>query len=191
MEALGVIADEESTHGQTAFSAASNNSEDVDDGQVTEKAIGGVIEHGAHRILGTAHDALHAVDSAEIMAAINAIGAASADEDVLGVIGHAYDFVRYNLTYGEDEIEVTPGYEAVDLRRPRITQFAFGLFSNEFDWNFAKSFYIGAPVVDMEEALRDIAEHVGELVRVHCRVCAESGQHSFEAVTVVLPGTAG
>ena len=67
--------------------------------------IGGVVEHGADGIFGAAHDALHAVDGAEIVAAVDALAAAGADQDVLVVVGHADHFMRHDLADGENEIE--------------------------------------------------------------------------------------
>ena len=55
--------------------------------------------------MSAAHDALHAVDRAQVVAAVDAFAAAGADEDVLGEVGHADDFVGHDLADGEDEIE--------------------------------------------------------------------------------------
>ena len=74
-------------------------------GRSVQEMIGGVVEHVAHGIVGAAHDALHAVDGAQIVAAVDAFAAAGADENVLVVVGHADDFMRHDLADGENEIE--------------------------------------------------------------------------------------
>ena len=56
-------------------------------------------------LIGAAHDALHAVDGAQVVAAVDAFAAAGADQNVLGVVGHADDFVGHDLADGENEIE--------------------------------------------------------------------------------------
>jgi hypothetical protein len=44
--------------------------------------------------------------------------------------------------------------------------------------------------MNMEEVLRDIAEHVRNLVRPHGRVCPESREHSLQAIAIILPSVA-
>ena len=97
----------------------------------------------------------------------------------------------YDLADGEDKIEVTLRDKTIDLRGPRITQLAFGLFVDESGGNFAEGFDIGAPIVDAEEILRYIAEHVRDLVRAHGGVGAESGKNGLEPVAIVLPRIGG
>ena len=104
-EALDIVADEEAAHGESAIGTAADDGEHVDDRQVAEEVVGGVVEDVADWIVGSAHDALHAVDGAEIMAAVDAFAAAGPDQDVLVVVGHADDFVGHDLADGEDQIE--------------------------------------------------------------------------------------
>ncbi len=87
--------------------------------------IGSIIHHVAHWIVGAAHDALHAVDSAKVVAAIDALAAAGANEDVLVVVGHADHFVRHNLADGEHQIEAAVRDQPVYLRRPGVVELAF------------------------------------------------------------------
>jgi hypothetical protein len=96
-----------------------------------------------------------------------------------------------DLADGENEIEVTSCYEAVNLGRPGIAQFAFRLFLNELSGNFAKRFHVGAPAMNVKEPLRDVAEHVSQLIRAHRGVRSECGKHRLEAVTVILPRKVG
>src|ERR1039458_2739778 len=67
VKALDVIADVEAAHGQPFAGSASHNGEYIDDGQIPEKVIGGVVEHVAHGINGAAENTLHSVDGAQIM----------------------------------------------------------------------------------------------------------------------------
>ena len=49
-EALDVVADKEAAHGQAAVCAAPHNGVHVDDGQMAQEMVGGVVEHVAHGI---------------------------------------------------------------------------------------------------------------------------------------------
>jgi hypothetical protein len=103
-----------------------------------EEVIGGVVEHVAHGIDGAAHDPLHPVDSAQIVAAIDAVAASRAHQNVLVVVGHADHFMGHDLADGENQIEAAPRDELVDLRRPRITQLAFRLLADKLGGNLAR-----------------------------------------------------
>ena len=104
LEALGVVADEEAAEDEIAGSVLGDDGLDVDDGQVRGEVLAGVVEDAADGRLGAAHHALHAVDGAEEVGAVDADGAAGADEDVLVAVGHADDLVRNDLADGEDEV---------------------------------------------------------------------------------------
>ena len=156
-------------------------------GRWLQKVIGGVVEHVAHGIVGAAHDALHAVDRAQIVAAIDALAAARADQNVLVVVGHADHFMGHDLADGKNQIEAALRDQPVDLRRPGIIQLAFRLLANELGGNLAQGLDVGAPVMNAEEILRHIAEHVRDLVRAHGGVRAQRGQNGLEPVAVVLP----
>src|SRR4029077_17261315 len=62
MKALRVVANEKAAHRKSVACRAADDGEYVDDGQMPQKIIGRVIEHVAHGILGTAHDALHPIN---------------------------------------------------------------------------------------------------------------------------------
>src|ERR1700761_1452451 len=134
--------------------------------------IGSVVEHATDRIVCATEDAFHAVDRAEIMAAVDAFAASGADENVLVVVGHADDFMRNDLTDGEDEIEAALRDELVDLCGPSVAQQAFGLLMDVFGGDFAECFDVGAPVVDAEEIKWDGTEHECELAVIHGRMRA-------------------
>jgi len=99
--------------------------------------------------------------------------------------------MRNDLTNGKDKIERSARDEAIYLRGPRIVELAFRLFLDEFGRNFAKSFYIGTPVMNLKKILRNVSEHLRELAGRHRRVCAEGGKNCLQAVTVMLPAIAG
>src|SRR5580704_4916886 len=132
MEAFDIVADEEATYSKTTLYIASDDGVHVDDGDVFEEFIGGVVKDFAHRIFRAAHDAFHAVDGAKVVAAIDAFTAAGSDEDVLVVVGHADDFVGHDLADGEHQIKTATGDQAIDLRRPRVVELALRLLANEF-----------------------------------------------------------
>src|SRR5215472_11007907 len=117
-EALLVVADVKAADGESAIVTAADDRLHVNDGEMAEEALSGVVEHGADGVLRGAHDALHAVDRAEVVAAVDAFAAAGADEDVLVVVGHADDFVRDDLADGEYEIPLTVDDVLVDLGGP-------------------------------------------------------------------------
>ena len=49
-EALDIVADVEAAHGKAAVWLASDDGEHIDDGQMAQEVIGGVVEHVAHGI---------------------------------------------------------------------------------------------------------------------------------------------
>ena len=70
--------------------------------------VRGITQHVAHGIRGAAHDPLHPVDRAQVVAAVDALSASRADQDVLVVVGHADDFMGNDLADGEDQVEAAP-----------------------------------------------------------------------------------
>src|SRR5579863_8832061 len=119
-KALNIVADEEAAHCQTPIRHESDNGEYVDDGQMSQEAIGCVIENVAHGVLCAAHDPLHPVNRTQVMAPVYALAASRAHENILCVVGHAYNFMRHDLADGENEIEATMHNEPVHLCRPCI-----------------------------------------------------------------------
>ena len=187
MKALGIVADEKPAHCQSIVRRAPDNGERIDDGQMSQETISGVIENVAHRILSTAHDALHAINRTQVMTAVYRVAASRAHKNVFVVICHADHFVRYDLADGENEIEAALRDEPVHLCRPRIVQLALRLFADEFRRNLAQSLDVGSPVMHAEKLLRHGAEHSRDLFRLHGSVGAESRQNRLEPAAVVLP----
>src|SRR5258708_34781903 len=107
MKALGVVADEKPAHGKSVVSRASDNSEYVDDGQMPQKMIGRVIENIADRILRTAHDALHPINRAQVMAAVYAFSPSGAHKNILVGTGGRESIYRSHYlgaVYGMERI---------------------------------------------------------------------------------------
>ena len=156
-----------------------------------QEAIGCIVEHRAHRIFGAAHDALHAVDGAQVVAAVDAFAAAGADENVLVVVGHADHFMRHHLADGEDQVEAAFEKHAVHLRRPWKVELALRLLMDELGRNLAHGLDIRAPVVHAEQLVRHVAEHARKLIGPHRRMRAERRQNGLELIAVVLPDKAG
>ena len=121
-EALHVIAYEEAAHHQLAGLIGADHRQYINDGDIAEKLIGGAIQDSAHRIIGSAHDPLHAHHRAQVVAAMNAERTGRADQDVLVVIGHADHFVRHHLADGKHQVEASLGDHAVHLRRPGVVE---------------------------------------------------------------------
>src|SRR5271166_5044277 len=135
--------------------------------------ITGVIEDRSDRVFGASRDALHAVDRAEVVAAVDALVSASSAQNVLAGVSHADYLVRHNLADGEDQIMVAPRDKAVGLRGPRVMELSLGDFLNELAGHLAQGFNVGTPVVDAEERVRDRTEHARQLLGRHGRVRTE------------------
>ena len=148
--------------------------------------FGGVVHQAAHGRIGAAHDALHAVHRAEIVALVDALAAACADEHVLVVVRHADDLVRDHLAQRKDQVETAIHQQPVHLRGPGEVELSFGLFADERGRHFAQRHQSVAPVVDVEQRARHVAEHRFELRFGHRRVCAERRQHGGEPFAVIL-----
>ena len=194
MKALDVIADEKAAHCQSFVRSvrhAPNHSKHVNDGQISQKMIGGVVENLTHGIFSAAHDALHPIHCAQIMAAVDSIAASGADENVLVVIGHANHFMGHDLADREDEIKATTRNEPVHLRRPCIVQLAFRLLINKLRRNFAENLDLRSPVVDVEKLLRHGSEHARDLVGLHGGMCAKRRQNRLHPIAVIFPRIAG
>src|SRR5260370_16184285 len=97
-ETFRVIPDIDAARYQLPVEVAGDNGEHIYDWQVRQKSIRGVVEDAAHRGIHSAHDSLHSINGAEIMAAIDAVWAPRSHEYVLIVICHADYFVRHNLS---------------------------------------------------------------------------------------------
>src|SRR6267378_887587 len=100
MEALGIVADEKTAYRKPAIRSASDHGEHVNDGEMPQETIRGVIENVAYRVFGAAHDAFHAINRAQVVAAVDALAASGPHENVFVVIRHADDFVGHDLADG-------------------------------------------------------------------------------------------
>src|ERR1017187_3440893 len=105
VKALGIVADEKPAHCQAVVRSAPDDGKHVDNGQMSQETIRRVIEKGAHGILSAAHDALHPINRAQVMAAAYWVTASGAHQNVLVVIRHAYICVQDDLADRENEIE--------------------------------------------------------------------------------------
>ena len=186
-EALEIVADVEPAHRQAAVLRAAHHRLHIDDRQAPQEFVAGAVEHVAHRIHGAAHNPLHAVHRAQVVAAIDALAPARADEDVLRVVGHADHFVRHHLADRQNQIEAAPRDELVHLRRPGVVQLALGLLLNERGRQLAQCLDFGAPVVCAEQIPRHVAEHMRNLVGPHGRMRAKGRQDRLQLVSIVLP----
>ena len=160
-------------------------------GRLRGEVVAGVVENAAHGRVGAAHHALHAVDGAEEVRAMNSDGATGADEDVLVVVGHADDLVGNDLADGEDEVVAAVAEELVDLCGPGVVDLSFGDLVEEGARNLAQGDDIVAPVVDAEEISRRLAVHGRDLGIGHALVGSERRKDVGQAVAVVLPGELG
>src|SRR6266404_5161818 len=190
MEALGIVADEKAAHGKRTISRASDDGEYVHDGQMSQKAIGSVIENIAYGILRTAHDALHPINRAQIMAAVYAFSPSGAHQNVLVVVRHADDFMRHDLTDRENQVETALCNQPIYLGRPRIVQLAFRLLVDELRRDLAESLNVGSPVMHSEKLCRHGAKHSRDLLGLHGSMRAKSRQNPLQPFAVILPRVA-
>src|ERR1700730_4471388 len=154
VKALSVVADEKAAHRQPFIRRASDNGEDVHDGQMSQETIRRVIKNVAHGVLSAAHDAFHPVNRAQIMAAVYALSASRAHQNILVVIGHDDNFMRHDLADRQNEIKPSMSDEPVHLCRPRIIQLAFGLLVNKPGWDLAEGLDVGTPVMHAKKLCR-------------------------------------
>ena len=119
METLDVVTNEYATKG-TAARAAPHHGKHIDDGDLAEEVVAGIVENAAYRIVRAAHDALHTVDRTEIVTAVDAVASASPDQDVLVVVRHADHFVWHNLPQREHKIEAAVCDQAIRLCWPCV-----------------------------------------------------------------------
>ena len=124
------------------------------------------------------------------MAAVYAIAASRAHQNIFVVIRHADDFVGHDLADGENQIEAALRNQPIHLGRPRIVQLAFRLLADEFRRDLAESLNVGSPVMHAKKLFRDRAKHSRDLLRLHRSMRAESRQNRLESVAVILPRVA-
>jgi len=107
--------------------------------------------------------------------AVDSLAAASAHQNIFGVIGHANHFMRHNLAYRKNQVESALDNEPIHLRRPGKVELALGLLVNELRRHLAERDDIGAPAVHAKKVMRHVAEHVVDLRRLHRRVRPDGG----------------
>jgi hypothetical protein len=137
------------------------------------------------------HDSFHAIDSAQVVAAIDAVGSARAHENIFVVVGHADHFVRHHLANGENQVELTARDEAVHLSGPVVVQFSFRLLADKLAGDDANRFDVFAPLVRVKQYLRNVAKHGGDLLCRHCVVRAHRRKHCAQVFAEIVPGIAG
>ncbi len=120
------------------------------------------------------------------MGFVDHIGAAHANHDILGVVGHAHDFVGDDLADGENQVIVVPE-DIVCLDLDFVIHLAIGEFRNHLGGDFAQGTDAIAPVVDLECALGNAgAEHHFQLRIGHGLVGAQGGHDVDMALSAVV-----
>src|ERR1017187_7469303 len=125
------------------------------------------------------------------MTAVDSLTAASANQDVLGVVGHPDHFMRHYLADRKNQVESAFHNESIHLCWPRKVELAFGLRVDELRRNLAQRDNIGAPAVYAEKIARHVTEHGFDLRGLHRCMRSDSRQDGLELISVVLPGKAG
>ena len=148
----------------------------------------GVIQHPAHRVVGTTHNALHAVGCANKVAFVDALGATGPYKDVFVVVGHANYFVGHYLTNAQDEVVLTFHQHLIHLGGPVVGDAAVGNFSDVVAGNYAQGNYIVAPVVHPKQIVRHLRKHIADFFRRHGHMRPQCRQNIGELVAVVFPG---
>ena len=64
------------------------------------------------------------------MTFVDTVASTYSNKNVLVVVGHAYDFMRNNLTNGENQVETGIKQKFVDLCLPTIVETAFRYLFN-------------------------------------------------------------
>ena len=146
----------------------------------------GVVENAPHRRVRAPHHPFHAVSRTDKMALVDAFLTARADEDVLVIIGHPDDFMRNDLSDGQNQIVFAGPDEIGQLRRPGKIHRAAGHLLHEISRHFADGGDARAPVMHPEQALRHTGEHLGNLRRGHGRMRAQRGQNVGQTLSVVI-----
>ncbi len=170
MKTLGVITDEESSGCQSPVFTSPHDGQDVYNRQVLDEMARGIVQDSTPRIVGPPHDAFHAVDGPEEMAAVDTVRPAGADKNVLVVVGHSNHFMGNNLPDRKDQIEIPFDQHAVDLNRPGVVQLAFGLLVDKLGRHFTQCDNILSPVVGVKQFERNTGEHFSDLAGRHGRM---------------------
>jgi len=191
LETLLIVADEEAAHDQLARSAPPDHGQDVEDGHPAGEVKRAVVEGIAHGIVRAPHDALHAVDGADVMALVDPFGTAGADENVLVVAGHARHLMRHHLTDGEDQIMLAAREVFRDLHRPVIVHPLLRDLTDIVAGDDPEGLETPAKIVDTEKTALYPREHGSDFGIAHGFVGAQGREHIGHVRAVIVPGQAG
>ncbi len=171
-ETFGVVTYVKTANYELSVGVLADHGLHVDDRHVLGEVFACVVQDATDRRVGAPHHALHAVDRAQEVTAVDADRAAGADEDVLVVVGHTDDFVGNDLAYREDEVVTAVAQELIYLCWPGVVEFALADLVHELAGDFAQGDDVVAPVVRAKEGAWSCAEHGGDLFVGHGLVSA-------------------
>ena len=123
------------------------------------------------------HHALHAVNCADHVRFVDHIAAADADKEVFGVVRHADDLVRHDLTGRNDEVIAFVHHAAVDLYADGLVPEPLCDFFEIGSRNLADFDHVMPPVMDDHAFIGNALEHDFPLLFGHRLVCAK-GRHN-------------
>ena len=153
-----------------------DHGEHEDDVEVTAETPQGLVEQPAGGRVGPAHHLLHAVGRADEMALVDAGLPAAADEEVLGMVGHAGDFVRHHLADRKNEVVTAFPDQLVELGRPGLFTYARAHMAHEFRFEGAHRHHVVTPVVHAKQVFRYTRIHLTDLLRSHGHMGAQGWQ---------------
>ena len=99
--------------------------QDIAEGEVRYEVLRGVVKHGTNGRIRAAHDAFHAIESAQHVGRADHPGAAAAHKQVLGLVGHTDHFVGHHLADGEDQVIFGVQKAPVEFHRNGVLHQAF------------------------------------------------------------------
>ena len=157
----------------------------VGDRQLVQEPVKRSVDDLAHGRGDPAHDRLHVAERTELVTAMNGRRTPEPDDDVLGVVGKADDFVRHDLADRHDR--VVPIEEVLrDLDRDRFGESP----------RARRADLVGRQLADIDETVSPVmheicrvgnalAEHHGALFAVHGGVGAERRKHAQLADPII------
>ena len=175
-QATSVLTNEQAVHDALALRCGAD-SQDEQDRTLVQEVFHAVVEDLPHGRMVFSHHTFHTVDRADHVALVDHVAAADADEQVLGVIRHADDLVRHDLTGGNDEVVALIHHAAIDLHADWFMPETFGDFFQIVCRYFADLDHIMPPVMDDHAFIGNALEHDLPLLFGHRLVCAK-GRHN-------------
>ncbi len=94
----------EEAHKRYILTLGLSHRKDVGQGEAVQEVLFRVVKDLAHRGVVTAHQLLHAVNRPQEMRFVDDLLPAAAHYDVLGVVGHAHNFMGNHLADGDNQI---------------------------------------------------------------------------------------